>query len=129
MASLKDLEAKMRRMGPAIIAATDETLREHADFLAERAQANAPVQSGTLQASIHVEKTGSEKHPAYDVVADAPYALAVHERSPDQDHAHTHEVTPEGYPGRKYLSRPLHSHAPRLQKALGAAHKAAMESA
>jgi len=125
MKSLSALQAKLTRMGPAITDAANRAIGVHAELLAERARANAPVRTGALRDSIHVEQLGPG---SYAIIADVPYAYAVHERPPQEDKAHESEATPEGFPGAKYLSRPLHSHGADLDKGLQAAIRGAMES-
>ena len=65
----------------------DQGLDEAADALLDEIQARAPVQSGALRDSIHVEAEGDDERT---VVADAPYALTV-------------ELGTEDTPARPYL--------------------------
>ena len=111
MRSFAELAERMKSRGERVLAAAEQETDKFADFLVERGKANAPVLSGRLQASVHKESPAAPAGMIVrDIVADMPYALEVHERQPEQDHAHEGENTAEGFPGRQYLSRPLRFH-------------------
>lgn len=117
MAVLKTFEAlaaHLKTKGDRVVKAAADATDNFADFIVVRGQANAPVQSGALQASIHKEAVPA---PAGETVRDivaggptAPYAPTVHNRPPELDHAHEGESTPEGFPGRQFLTRPARFH-------------------
>ena len=109
--TFKELADHLARQGAAVTHAAVVETDHFADLIVDRAQANTPVLSGTLRDSVHKEVvTGRAGETVRDVVADAPYAAAVHERPPDMDHAHENEGTPEGFPGRHFLTRPVRFH-------------------
>lgn len=125
--TLARLVTRLEERGVRVVAAVEQTTDQFADFLVTRAVANAPQQTGELASSIRKEveppRAGVVRR---DVVASAPHAMAVHERPPHMDGAHEAETTPEGFPGRAYLTRPLRFHRAAFGQAVNAAAQAAL---
>lgn len=108
--ALLALAARMEARRVAVRDAAVTIVNDQADLIVLRGEANCPVKSGVLRDSIHkVPVSASGGVVIVDVVADTPYALAVHERMPQEDHPNA-EGTPEGHVGGGFLTRPLRFH-------------------
>lgn len=109
------LAARLERRRVAANASVEPSVDGYADVIVVRGQANAPVKSGELRDAIHKVALPTQGGvAAREVIADTPYAFAVHQRPPEEDHAHEGEHTPEGHPGRQFLTRPLRFHQPEF---------------
>ena len=122
------LVERLRLRGQRIAAAArGPGLDQHANLILERAKANAPVRTGALRDSIQIQpEVDDDRRRSVLISATVPYAIQVHERPPNQDEAHRDEATPEGHPGSKYLTRPMHAHQPEFAQAVGVAVKPAL---
>ena len=99
-------------------------LRDEGDiqlkFLAKRAAANAPVDTGDLRSAI---KASVEKHGTVvegEIICDVPYALEMHEGDyPLGEKSALEPGTPEGGVGRKFMERAIQHNSLAVDKALG----------
>ena len=98
------------------------------EFVAARAQANAPVKSGDLRSSANV-KTPTKKGDAWEtqVSFDEPYSLRMHEELTPVGPLQLGPIsivqppTPEGGVGGRFLARSVERNVERLRKILGTA--------
>lgn len=128
--ALSALAQLLKRRGDGAVRGAEQGLDEFADYYLARVQANTPVRTGTLRDSEHKVTFPTEGTRARrDIVAETPYAYAVHERPPEMDHAHEGEGTEEGYPGREFLSRPLRFHKEKMAPAVREGAMAGMRKA
>ncbi len=88
----------------AIVQATTEA----AEDLVGKAQAAAPVETGTLRASVHVESVEVGGFSVTATVATGGEA--------DEYAVYVHEGTSRGVPAFKYIEGPLIAHAPTYRE-------------
>lgn len=92
-------------------------MTESAEDLAGKAQAAAPVDTGTLRASIHVE---SVTQSGFTVTATVATGGEANEYA-----VYQHEGTSRGVPATKFLEGPLIEHRPAYLEAIRRASAAA----
>lgn len=92
-----------------------EATTEAAEDLVGRAQAAAPVETGTLQGSIHVASVTQHPFKVEAIVSTGGEA--------DEYAIYQHEGTSRGVPATKFLERPLLEMAPVYKAAMGKAAK------
>lgn len=116
----KESKESLKNLPDKMAAVTEKSLKKDLEFLATRAKLNAPIDTGALRESIRAEVRRSRLKITGEIVADAPYALQVHEEEHQLGLKSAQQpTTEEGGVGNKFIERVVNFHADKIDKDLG----------
>ena len=99
---IRALAARFDVAEDRLIAVLAQEAQPTARFLVQRVKANVPKKTGALEQHISEEVQAGPAFVGVELVADMPYAVAVHERPGPLD-----QSTPEGGRGPHFFTRVL----------------------